>query len=75
MVLKQKIRCEKNHVTGIAREGVIASTPHGYVNPDELDGYKKENRQYIHDSLNVDFETDIEYSSEEGEMEADDLGA
>ena len=38
-----KIRCEKNHVTGIERNGTIASTPHGYVNPAELDEYKKEN--------------------------------
>ena len=48
-----KIRCEKNHVTGIERNGTIASTPHGYVNPDELDAYKTKNRKFIHDALNV----------------------
>ena len=55
-----KIRCEKNHVTGIERNGTIASTPHGYVNPDELDEYKKQNRQFIHDALNVDYDTVID---------------
>jgi hypothetical protein len=67
-----KIRCEKNHVTGIERNGVIASTPHGYVNPDELDEYKKEHRQFIHDALNVDYDTVIEYTTEEGKIEGDD---
>jgi len=68
-----KIRCEKNHVTGIERNGTIASTPHGYVNPDELDEYKKQNRQFIHDALNVDYDTVIDYVIEEGKLEGDDI--
>ena len=68
-----KIRCEKNHVTGIERNGTIASTPHGYVNPDELDEYKKQNRQFIHDALNVDYDTVIDYTVEEGQLEGDDI--
>jgi len=68
-----KIRCEKNHVTGIERNGTIASTPHGYVNPAELDEYKKENRQFIHDALNVDYDTVIEYVNVEGTLEGDDI--
>ena len=67
-----KIRCEKNHVTGIERNGEIASTPHGYVNPDELDSYKKEKRQFIHDALNVSYEESIEFGSVEGTFEDDD---
>ena len=69
-----KIRCEKNHVTGIERNGEIASTPHGYVNPKELDAYKTENRKFIHDALNVDYDVDIEYTEEEGRMENADIG-
>ena len=68
-----KIRCEKNHVTGIERNGTIASTPHGYVNPEELDEYKKQNRQFIHDALNVDYDTVIDYIVEEGQLEGDDI--
>ncbi len=68
-----KIRCEKNHVTGIERNGTIASTPHGYVNPEELDEYKKQNRQFIHDALNVDYDTVIDYIIEEGKLEGDDI--
>lgn len=67
-----KIRCEKNHVTGIERNGTIASTPHGYVNPAELDAYKKENRQFIHDALNVDYDTQIDFYDEEGDFESGD---
>lgn len=68
-----KIECVKNHVTGIEKTGKIASTPHGYWNPDELDAYKKEHRQFIHDALNVDYNVDIAYFEEEGKMEKDDI--
>ena len=68
-----KIRCEKNHVTGIERNGTIASTPHGYVNPDELDAYKTKNRKFIHDALNVSYDVELEFAEEEGTMEGDDI--
>jgi len=67
-----KIRCEKNHITGIERSGKIASTPHGYWNPDELAGYKKEKRQFIHDMLNISYGEEVEYSEEEGVIEGED---
>jgi hypothetical protein len=68
-----KIRCEKNHVTGIERNGTIASTPHGYVNPDELDTYKTKNRKFIHDALNVSYDEELEFGEEEGTLEGDDI--
>lgn len=68
-----KIRCEKNHVTGIERNGTIASTPHGYVNPSEIDDYKKEKRQFIHDALNVSYDTEIDFKIEDGRLEGDDI--
>lgn len=68
-----KIRCEKNHVTGIERNGSIASTPHGYVNPAELDDYKKDKRQFIHDALNVSYDTEVEFAEAEGGFEGDDV--
>lgn len=70
---KAKIKCEKNHVTGIERTGEIASTPHGYVNPDELDVYKKEKRQFIHDSLNVSYDDEVNFTEVEGKWEEDDI--
>lgn len=70
---KAKIKCEKNHVTGIERSGEIASTPHGYVNPNELDDYKKEKRKFIHDALNVNYDTKLEYTDVEGSFEGDDV--
>jgi hypothetical protein len=68
-----KIRCEKNHITGIERSGKIASTPHGYVNPDEIDAYKKENQKFIHDMLNASYEEEVTFYEVEGQMEGDDL--
>lgn len=59
-----KIKCEKNHITGIERSGKIASTPHGYINPDEIDVYKKEKRQFIHDMLNIEYDAEVEYTEE-----------
>ena len=66
-----KIRCEKNHVTGIERNGVIASTPHGYVNPAEIEEYKKEKRKFIHDALNVSYDTEIEFGEDEDTTSVD----
>lgn len=68
-----KINLEKNHVTGIERKGVIASTPFGYVNPDELDEWKKEHRDFIHDSLNVAYDAEVEFIEEEGDFESGDI--
>lgn len=68
-----KIRCEKNHVTGWEKNGVIASTPHGYVNPDEIEEYKKENRKFIHDGLKVEYDAVIDYVTIEGKLETDDV--
>lgn len=47
-----KIRCEKNHVNGVEQKGVICSTPHGYWNPDKIEDYKKEHKDYIMKYLN-----------------------
>ena len=68
-----KIRCEKNHITGIERSGIIASTPHGYINPAEIDVYKKEHQKFIHEMLNAPMDANIEYFDEEGSMEGDDI--
>lgn len=62
---RTKIKCEKNHISGIERSGLIASTPHGFVNPDELDEYKKDNRAFIHAAMNVPFDTEVSYEEEE----------
>lgn len=42
----------------------IVSTPHGFVAPDEINDYKKDNRQYILDKLKAGEEALIEYKSE-----------
>jgi hypothetical protein len=68
-----KISCEKNHVNGIEKKGKIASTPHGFWNPDELNEYKTKHRKFIHDNLNVEYDTDISYSKEDGEKSDDDI--
>lgn len=67
------IKCEKNHVNGIEKVGVIASTPFGYVNPDELEEWKKEHRKFIHDSLNVSYDEVINFNEEEGDFESNDI--
>tara|TARA_R110000850_G_scaffold71067_1_gene157016 strand:+ start:1098 stop:2204 length:1107 start_codon:yes stop_codon:yes gene_type:complete len=70
-----KINCEKNHVNGLEKKGIIASTPHGYWNPLDLDNYKKEKRDFIHEKLNVEYSADLEidYSVEDGEKSNDDF--
>lgn len=48
-----KIKCEKNQINGIEEHGKIASTPHGYWNPDKIEDYKKEHRDFIMKHLNT----------------------
>jgi hypothetical protein len=68
-----KIKCDKNHVNGIEKMGKIASTPFGYANPDELDVWKKEHRQFIHDSLNVSYDSVVSFIEEEGDLDKNDI--
>lgn len=53
--IETKVRCEKNQVNGIEEQGVLASTPHGYWNPDKIEDYKKEHKDYILSHLNSDY--------------------
>lgn len=64
--VEAKIKCEKNQVNGIERMGKIASTSHGYWNPDKLNDYKKNNREFILNKLQTDF-GEINLSKEETE--------
>ena len=68
-----KIRCEKNHITGIERSGKIASTPHGYINPTEVDEYKKTHQKFIHDMLNASYDEEITFYEVEGQIEGSDM--
>ena len=71
--IEAKVKCEKNQVNGIEQMGKLASTSHGYWNPDKLTEYKTKNRQFILDKLNMDF-GDFELSREEtDEILADDI--
>jgi hypothetical protein len=45
--IETKIRVDKNQVTDILYEGTICSTPHGFVHPQKLEAYKKEQIQYL----------------------------
>ncbi len=50
--MQTKISIVKNHINGIQYEGKkIAATPHGYINPDKLDKYKKEHISYLSDKI------------------------
>jgi hypothetical protein len=51
-----KIRCEKNQVNGIEQKGTIASTPHGYWNPDKIDEYKTQHKDFIKEMLNTEYD-------------------
>lgn len=51
-----KIRCEKNQVNGIEQKGSIASTPHGYWNPDKIDEYKEKYKDFIKEKLNTTYD-------------------
>jgi hypothetical protein len=50
-----KIRCEKNQVNGVEQKGVISSTPHGYWNPNKIDEYKKEYKEFLSSHLDSEY--------------------
>ena len=64
--VKVDIECVKNHVNGIEKSGVIASTSHGYWNPDELNEYKKEYSEFIKEKLGSEY-ADFEIKESEAE--------
>lgn len=63
--IRCKISCEKNHINGIEKKGEIASTPHGFWNPDELADYIKEHKKFIHERLEVPYDANVTFSEEE----------
>lgn len=54
--IETKVRCEKNQVNGVEEHGKLASTPHGYWNPDKIEEYKKEHKEYILQRLNSNYD-------------------
>jgi len=71
--IQTKVRCEKNQVNGVEEQGKLASTPHGYWNPDKIEEYKKEHKDYILARLNTtadDFAIEFEEVEEEADTKA-----
>lgn len=59
---KTKIKIVKNHINGIEYDGEVASTPHGFINPDKKNDYTKDKRDWILEKLKVGKDAKIEYS-------------
>jgi hypothetical protein len=58
-----KIEVVKNQINGIQLLGKIISTPHGFISYDELENYKKVNKDYLLSKLGSD-DGEIEITSE-----------
>lgn len=69
-----KVKVEKNQVSGIQLNGKIASTPHGYWNPDKISEYKEQHKDFIKEKLNTDYD-DFVIETEEVNMSKEDLSA
>jgi hypothetical protein len=64
--IETRIRCEKNQVNGIEQKGKIASTPHGYWNPDKINDYKETHKEYIKQKLNTTLDSFIIEKTSDG---------
>ena len=64
--VETRIRCEKNQVNGIEQKGKIASTPHGYWNPDKINDYKEEHKDFIKEHLNTEYDNFVIEKEEMG---------
>lgn len=51
-----KIEVAKNQVNGVTLKGKIASTSHGFWNPDKMEDYKKIHKDYIKDKLDTELD-------------------
>jgi len=60
--VEAKVNIAKNHVDGplggISMEGKIISTPHGFINPSDIDAYKKKNILYFRNLFGSDVNAD-----------------
>lgn len=72
--VQTRVEGAKNHVNGIEWKGKICSTPHGFVNPDKLNDYKTEHKDYILGKLNMEY-GDFEIEKEVMELDIDDLSS
>jgi hypothetical protein len=72
--IETRIKCIKNQINGIEEQGKIASTPHGYWNPDKIEDYKKQHKDYILSKLKTTME-DFNIVKEEGKFSVDDTSA
>lgn len=58
-----KIEVAKNQVNGVTLKGKIASTSHGFWNPDKINDYKKIHKDYLKEKLDTtqdDFKIEFE---------------
>ena len=54
----------KNQINGVSnKKAKICSTPHGFVHPDDLGEYKKENKDYFQKLLGVGSDAELTFST------------
>lgn len=63
--MQTKIEVAKNQVNGVTLKGKIASTSHGFWNPDKINDYKKVHKEYLKEMLDTTRD-DFEIKFEEG---------
>lgn len=69
--VETKIKTDKNQVNGVEMQGKICSTPHGFVNPDEINQYKDNYKEHILQKMDLT-EGDINIEKEETELSSED---
>ena len=72
--VETRIRCEKNQVNGVVQKGKLCSTPHGYVNPDKITEYTKENKEFFKLHLDTEYD-DFVVEKEEIGLSREDMHA
>lgn len=64
-----KVAVEKNHINGTSYKGQLISTAHGFILPTEVEQYKKDNKKYILNKMNLGGDVDIEFSEKVFEID------
>jgi hypothetical protein len=67
--IEVKVKCIKNHITGVSTENKIISTVHGFISINDVETYKKENKIFLLSKLGIPEDADVEIKTREVESE------
>lgn len=67
--IEVKVKCIKNHITGVSVENRIISSVHGFISVNDVDKYKKDNKIFLLSKLGIPENADVDLKTTEIESD------